>query len=288
MNRQYNNFIGCEAEYDEADIVLFGAPYDGTTSNKPGARFAGRAVRAESVGIETYSPYLQRGLEDIRVFDGGDLELPFGAPEPVLDLIYSYTKKIIGDDKIPVMLGGEHLVTLGAVRALAEKYPDLVIVHFDAHTDLRDEYLGQKLSHACVMRRCHDLVGDGKIISYGVRSGTREEFEWAKEHIYLQKEVAEDEFMDLMSAPVYITIDLDVLDPSVFPGTGTPEAGGLDYKELLDSVAAVCAISKVVGCDLVELSPPYDPSGISTALTCKLLRELLLCLNGGVSDDESA
>jgi agmatinase len=163
-----------------------------------------------------------------------------------------------------------------------------VIVHFDAHTDLRDEYLGQKLSHACVMRRCYDLVGDGKIISYGVRSGTREEFEWAKEHIYLQKEVAEDEFMDLMSAPVYITIDLDVLDPSVFPGTGTPEAGGLDYKELLDSVAAVCAISKVVGCDLVELSPPYDPSGISTALTCKLLRELLLCLNGGVSDDESA
>ncbi|MCL2694619.1 MAG: agmatinase [Oscillospiraceae bacterium] len=288
MNRQYNNFIGCEAEYDEADIVFFGAPYDGTTSNKPGARFAGRAVRAESVGIETYSPYLQRDLEDIKVFDGGELELPFGAPEPVLDLIYSYTKKIISDDKIPVMLGGEHLVTLGAVRALAEKYPDLVIVHFDAHTDLRDEYLGQKLSHACVMRRCHDLVGDSRIISYGVRSGTREEFEWAKEHIYLQKEVAEDEFMDLMSAPVYITIDLDVLDPSVFPGTGTPEAGGLDYKELLDSVAAVCAISKVVGCDLVELSPPYDPSGISTALTCKLLRELFLCLNGGVSDDESA
>jgi len=279
----FNNFIGCESEYDAADIVLFGAPYDGTTSNRPGARFGGAAIRRESFGIETYSPYLDRDLSEIKVYDGGELELPFGDPVPVLEEIYSYTRQIIEDNKLPVMLGGEHLVTLGAVRALVEKYPDLVIVHFDAHADLRDEYLGQKLSHACVIRRCHELVGDGRIYSFGIRSGTREEFEWAKEHIFLEKfeltlHVLDDMAKKLGDTPVYFTVDLDVLDPAYFPATGTPETCGESVYELDAAIKIVCESFNIVGCDLVEYSPPYDASGVCAATACKILRELLLSL----------
>lgn len=283
MQKNIENFIGCDAEYKDADIVIFGAPYDGTTSNKPGARFAGAAIRRESFGIETYSPYLDKDLEDIKVFDGGELELPFGDPVPVLDIIYETAKNIITDNKIPVMLGGEHLITLGAVRAMIEKYPDLHIIHFDAHTDLRDEYLGQKLSHACVIRRCWELVGDKKIFSFGIRSGTREEFEWAKEHIELEKfdltlHTIYDLGKKLGDIPVYFTIDIDVLDSAVFPATGTPEAGGESYFELGAAIRYVCEGFNVVGADLVEYSPPYDHNGVCAAAACKILRELLLSL----------
>jgi len=275
MNPSINTFIGCDNSYNDADIVLFGAPYDGTTSNRPGARFAGSAIRRESYGLETYSPCLDCDLGDIKVFDSGELEVPFGDPVPVLDMIYGHVKAIINDDKLPVMLGGEHLVTLGAVRAMVEKHPDLNIIHFDAHTDLRDDYLGQKLSHATVIRRCHELIGDNRIYSYGIRSGTREEFEWAGEHIYLQRFNLDN--IRETNAPVYLTIDLDVLDPSVFPATGTPEAGGISYNELISGIVSACGMN-IVGCDLVELSPPYDHTGVSTATACKILRELLLCL----------
>ncbi|MCL2697826.1 MAG: agmatinase [Oscillospiraceae bacterium] len=273
-------FIGCGSNYDDACIILFGAPYDGTTSNRPGARFGGGAIRRESFGLETYSPYLERDLNDLKVYDGGEIELSYGAPVPVLKTIYNYTKQVITDEKLPVMLGGEHLVTLGAVRAIVEKYPDLVIIQFDAHLDLRDEYLGQKLSHACVMRRCHELTGDGRIFQFGIRSGDREEFAWAKDRVYTQKfnlDGLDEIVRKLKKKPVYFTIDLDVLDTSVFPATGTPEAGGISFNELLSGISKVCELN-IVGCDLTELSPPYDHSGASTAATCKVLRELLLSL----------
>jgi agmatinase len=280
MTKNIETFLGCDKEYEEANIVLFGAPFDGTTSNRPGARFGGAAIRRESHGLETYSPYLDKDLADIKVFDGGEIELSFGAPVAVLKTIYSYTKKVITDNKIPVMLGGEHLVTLGAVRPLVEKHKDLVIIHFDAHTDLRDEYLGQKLSHACVMRRCHELTGDGRIYQFGIRSGTRDEFEWAKNKIAIQKfnlAGLDKSIGKIGSAPVYFSIDLDVLDTSVFPATGTPEAGGLSFMELLDGIKKVCGLN-IVGCDISELSPPYDHTGASTAVACKIVRELLLSL----------
>jgi agmatinase len=280
MSRNTNTFIGCEAEYAEADIVLFGAPYDGTTSNRPGTRFAGRVMRAESIGIETYSPELDRDLTDIKVFDGGELELPFGDPKPVLEQIYEYVKGIIKDEKLPVMLGGEHLVTLGAFRALHEKYNDINIIHFDAHADLRDEYFGQKLSHASVIRRCHDLTGDGRIFQFGIRSGDREEFKWGRERVFTQRFnlATLDEVADrLRGKPVYFTLDLDILDSGVFPATGTPEAGGIGYNELITGIGKVCELN-IVGCDLCELSPPYDHTGASTAAACKILRELLLNL----------
>ncbi len=276
-----STFLGCDSGYEEARAVIFGVPFDGTTSYRPGTRFASRVMRAESYGLETYSPYQGKDLTDHEVFDGGDLELPFGNVQAVLQRIEEKACAILAQDKIPVMLGGEHLVTLGAVRAAAKKHPDLHILHFDAHTDLRDEYLGEMLSHATVLRRCWDILGDGRIFQYGIRSGDRPEFVWAAEghvamHAFDLQGVAQT-VVKLAGKPLYVTIDLDVLDPSAFPGTGTPEAGGVSFMELLDAILALKS-ANVVACDITELSPPYDPSGTSTATALKILRELLLAI----------
>lgn len=281
MNRNISTFIGCESEYDEAKIVIFGAPFDSTTSYRPGTRFASKAIRAESYGIETYSPYQDRDLEDLKVFDAGDLDLCFGHPARVLDDIEEFTLTLMKDDKFPLMIGGEHLVTLGTVRALKQRYKDLHILHFDAHTDLRNDYMGETLSHATVIRRCWELVGDGKIYQFGIRSGERKEFVWAKEHTYLQKfnlDGLDEAVKELKGKPVYLTIDLDVLDPSIFCGTGTPEAGGVDFTTLLNGILSLSGLN-IVGCDMNELSPQYDQSGTSTAVACKLLRELILMIS---------
>ena len=272
------NFIGCDFEYNAADIVLFGAPFDGTASNRPGSRFAPAAIRAESYGIETYSPYVDKDLTDLRIHDGGDLDLPFGNPAKMVDIIEQYTAKLLSDGKLPVMLGGEHLVTLGAAKAVYEKYPDLHIIHFDAHTDLRDSYMGEKLSHATVIRRCWDFVGDGRIFQFGIRSGEREEFQWARTHTTLRKFdfVGLDEMIEaLADKPVYFTLDLDVVDPSEFCGTGTPEAGGVSFTALREAIEKLGKLN-IVAADIVELAPQLDTSGASTALACKVLREMLL------------
>ena len=276
------NFIGTIPAYSESDIVLFGAPYDSTTSFRPGTRFGPAAMRSESFGIETYSPYQDRDLEEIRVHDAGDLELPFGAPDRALDMIEEKAAAILDDGKVPFLLGGEHLVTLGSVRAAAKRFPDLRIIHFDAHADLREDYLGVALSHACVIRRCHDILGDGRIWQFGIRSGTREEFAFMKEgHVVTEpftlKTLPQVSFQE--GTPVYLTVDMDVLDPSEFPGTGTQEAGGVRFTELLAALRDVMARFRVVALDNVELSPPLDPTGRSTALACKLLREELLALS---------
>jgi len=273
-------FIGCDAEYQDASLVLFGAPFDSTTSYRPGTRYGSSAIRHESFGLETYSPYQDEDLTDYQVFDFGDLELCFGSSEAALADIESLTKQILQDNKFPLLIGGEHLVTLGSFRAIHEKYPDVHIIHFDAHTDLRDDYLGAKLSHACVIRRCHDLIGDGRIHQFCIRSGEREEFRFAKEHTNLHKfnfDGLEEALIQIGDAPIYFTIDLDCLDPSAFPGTGTPEAGGVTFMELLGALQMVSKCN-VVGADVNELSPMLDTSGASTALACKVVRELILAL----------
>ena len=282
MRQNVETFIGCDAAFDEAKIVLFGAPFDSTTSFRPGARFGSAAMRHESFGIETYSPYQDRDLLDYAVFDSGDLELCFGSAESALADIQARAEEILSAGKLPLLLGGEHLVTLGAVRAVAERYPDLHILHFDAHADLRDDYLGAKLSHACVIRRCHDLLGDGRIHQFCIRSGDREEWRFAKTHTELHPftfdglQTCCDE-LARSGAPVYLTIDLDCLDPAYFPGTGTPEAGGVSFPQLLQAILTA-AKTNVVAADLNELAPMLDPTGASTAMTCKVLRELLLAL----------
>ena len=283
MHPNVETFIGCDSSYRAASIVLYGAPYDSTTSYRPGARFGPAAIRHESYGLETYSPYQNADLTDFDVFDSGDLELCFGSSELALADIEARAEEILKDGKFPLLLGGEHLVTLGAVRAAVKKYPDLHIVHFDAHADLRDDYLGAKLSHACVLRRCHELVGDGHIHQFCIRSGDRAEFEFAAQHTEMHK----FDFTGLAQltaqlceskVPVYLTIDLDCLDPSAFPGTGTPEAGGVTFPQLLEAIQMV-AKTNVVGADVNELAPMLDQSGVSTATACKVLRELLLALD---------
>lgn len=278
--RNIHTFLACDNEYSESKIVIFGAPFDSTTSFRPGTRFASSAIRNESFGIEIYSPYQDKDLEEINVFDYGDLELSFGEPSGALDEIEQTTTSILDDGKLPFMIGGEHLVTLGAVRAAYKKYPDLRIVHFDAHADLREDYLGVTLSHASVMRRCHSLVGDKRIFQFGIRSGLREEFQFGAEHLHMQKFNFDgiEKIQDVIKEhPVYLTIDLDVLDPSQFPGTGTPEAGGVTFLELLNAIDAIKGLN-IIAVDVNELSPIYDQSGASTALACKIVRELLLTL----------
>ena len=258
LNKNISTFIACDSEYDQAKIVLFGAGFDGTTSFRPGTRFAPSAIRNESFGIETYSPYQDKDMLDYSYFDSGDI------------------------GKLPFMIGGEHLVTLGSVMAVKDRCDDLYIVHFDAHADLRDEYLGQQLSHACVLRRCYEHVGDGHIFQFGIRSGDRDEFRFADEHTEMHKfnfEGLEETVEKLKGKNVYLTVDLDVLDPSIFPGTGTPEAGGVSFDELRRALTLVCSRLNIVGCDVNELSPVYDQSGVSTAVACKIIREMLLALS---------
>ncbi len=282
LKKNTETFLGCDADWEEARVVLYGAPYDSTTSFRPGTRFGSRAIRAESYGLELYSPYQDAELRG-RVLDSGDLELPFGDPAPALAMIEARAAEILQGGKVPFLLGGEHLVTLGAVRAAAKAHPDLHILHFDAHADLRADYLGSPLSHACVLRRCHELVGDHRIYQFGIRSGDKAEFDWGKGHVFTHKFDLEGlgEALDaLQGKPVYLTVDLDVLDPSVFPGTGTPEPGGVSFDALRRAVTDACRRLKIVAADVNELSPHYDASGISTAAACKIVREMLIALGG--------
>lgn len=273
-------YMSCESSFDEATTVMYGAPFDGTVSNRPGTRFAADAIRSESYGLETYSPYLNKDLEDVRIMDSGDVDITIGNKVKVLEELEDTARTILNAGKLPFMIGGEHLVTLAPMRAVLEKYPDAILVQLDAHTDLRDDYMGEPLSHATVVRRIHDLVGDNRIYQYGIRSGTKEEFDWSETHTVLEK-FSIDTLKDLPgiigNAPVYVTIDLDCLDPSIFPGTGTPEPGGLTYKEL-EPAFKVFEQLNVVAADIVELSPPYDHSGVSNAVAAKVARELLLSI----------
>ena len=281
-----NTLFETEYSYDDADIVIFGAPFDSTTSYRPGTRFASRTMRAESYGLEYYSPGQDIELTDIPFFDAGDLNLSFGDAKQTLNIIENYTAEIMADGKFPLMIGGEHLLTLAPVSVAFRKYSNLALVHFDAHADLRDEYLGVKLSHASVVRRIYDLLGDNSIFQFGIRSGDKAEFDFAKAHTHLQLfdfSGLEEVIKNLQGRPVYFTLDLDVLDPSCFPGTGTPEAGGVTFLELMKAAFKVFDGCEVVGFDMMELSPPYDPSGISTDTALKLLREFLIRINGNLA-----
>lgn len=271
---------GIYSTFQDSKIVVLGAPFDGTTSYRPGTRFGPQAIRQELDGLETYSPYQDKDMVDYNFCDLGDIPLSFGNTEKILDTIGFEVADIINSEKRVVMLGGEHLVSYPAIKSHLEKYPDLHIVHFDAHADLRSDYLGETLSHATVMRRVHDNISSGKVWQFGIRSGTKEEFLFAKENTQMCRfdlSMLDDAIEQIGDAPVYVTIDLDVLDPSIFSGTGTPEPGGITFKELVDGITKLDKLN-IVGSDIVELSPHYDQSGVSTAVACKVLREMLLVM----------
>ncbi len=280
MSLNVMTYMGFDASYEASELVVFGAPFDGTTSFRPGTRFGPAAMRSEFDGLETYSPYMDMDLTDYALHDGGDLDLPFGSKERSLEMLYDKAKEILEDGKVPLMVGGEHLVSYGPIKASAEKYPDLMLLHFDAHADLREDYMDEPFSHATVIRRAHDILGDGRIYQFGIRSGERTEFEFASAHTTMEKFSAQtlESVVEAMGdKPVYVTIDLDIMDPSIFPGTGTPEPGGVTFKEMMQITGLLSRLN-IVGADVVELSPHYDPTGASTAAACKVLRELTLAV----------
>jgi agmatinase len=273
-----NHFLSGDSSYEECEICIVGLPYDGTSSYRPGSRFGPNAIRKASWGMETYSPGLQRDLADLKICDLGDLEIPFGNREMALAKIKEAIGKIIDDGKYPVFLGGEHLVTLPIVEALLTRFPNLAVVQLDAHADLRDEYLGETLSHSTVMRRVSEILEPGGLFQFGVRSGTREEFSYANTMGSLY-DFTEDGFNKSLrrinDKPLYISLDLDVLDPSILPGTGNPEPGGVDFTEMIRFLQ-ILAKARVIGFDVVELTPNHDPSEVSSIVTSKLVREMIL------------
>jgi len=281
MESNIQTFIGCDAKYSEASIIIFGAPFDGTTSFRPGTRFAPEYIRMDSYGLETYSPYLDKDLINYNLMDIGNLDLPFGNAKRSLKMIEEKAAEIFSANKKSFLIGGEHLVSLGNITAAYKKYPNLKLLHFDAHADLRDDYMEEKLSHASVIRRVWDLLGDGNIYQFCIRSGAKEEFGWGRNHTILEKFTYNNLIETVKKigkdTPIYVTIDLDVFDPSVFPGTGTPEPGGISFKDMMNIISSLQGLN-IVGGDIVELSPHYDASGISTAVACKVMRELLLIM----------
>ncbi len=267
------NWQGATENFEEANCIMVGLPYDGTCSFKPGSRFAPQEIRIASHGLETYSPILDKDMFEIKFYDAGELEFQFGNREDTLLKIKRAAKEVFSQDKTWLGIGGEHLVTLPAVKACYEKYPDLAIIYFDAHADLIEEYLNEKLSHAAVMRRISEFIGAKNLIQTGIRSGTKEEYEWIRKNKTLFN--TQEEFIARINE--YLSIDLDVLDPSIFSGTGAPEPGGYSYNELINRIAGLKGLN-IVGADVVELSPHYDPSGVSAITAAKVIREVLLLL----------
>jgi agmatinase len=278
-----NVFILSSDDYAASRAVIYGMPMDFTVSFRPGSRFGPARIREVSIGLEEYSPYLDRSLEDITYFDAGDLLLPFGNAGKSLEIIGEYVRGLLTDGKFPFGLGGEHLVSWPIFREVYAKYPDLAIIHFDAHADLREHYEGEPLSHSTPLRKAAGLIGGRNIYQFGIRSGSREEFQFARENINFHPfEVLEPlrkVLPELAGRPVYLTIDIDVLDPSCAPGTGTAEAGGITSKELLAAIHVMAASGiNVVGADIVEVAPAYDPTEQTQIVASKLIREILLGL----------
>ncbi len=269
------NWIGSTDSYKDAKIVMVGLPFDGTCSYRPGSRFAPERLRLASWGLEDYSPVYDRHLDDVRFYDAGELEFPLGNTQKTLDVIEKNAKVIFNDNKKFLGIGGEHLVTLPAVKAAAEKFENLAIIHFDAHTDLREDYLGEKLSHASVMRRIGEIVGFENIKQIGIRSGLKEEFELMKRYNTVANNLSDLDA--IKNKKIFLTIDVDVLDPSVLPGTGTPEPDGLLYRELAQWIKSLKDFD-IIGADIVELAPDYDKSEVSTATVSKIVRDVLMIL----------
>jgi agmatinase len=277
-----NVFIKSHPSYEDSSVVLYGMPMDWTVSYRPGSRFGPARIREVSIGLEEYSAYLDRELEEVKYFDAGDIPLPFGNPQRSIDMIEDYIDQLLADGKIPFGMGGEHLVSWPVMKAIAKKNPDLAIIHMDAHTDLREEYEGEPLSHSTPIRKIAEHIGPENVYSFGIRSGMKEEFQWAKENgMHISKfevlEPLKEILPTLEGRPVYVTIDIDVLDPAHAPGTGTVDCGGITSKELLASIHAIAHSGvNVVGADLVEVAPIYDPSEQTANTASKLIREMLL------------
>ena len=269
------NWMGQNEDYKTSDVIMLGLPFDGTVSYRSGSRFAPEQIRLASWGLEDYSPRFDKHLQDVNFHDIGDLEFPLGNTYKSLDLIEKNVEEIYKDGKRVFGIGGEHLVTLPEVKAVSKFYKDLAIVHFDAHTDLREEYLGEEMSHSAVIRHISKIVGPQNLKQIGIRSGMKDEWEFMKQNNTLCHKYSDLDC--LKGKKIFVTVDLDCLDPSVMPGTGTPESGGMQFNELVGWFEYLKNFD-IVGADVVELAPDYDASGVSTAVATKVIRELLMVM----------
>jgi len=284
FNNENAIFMGAKRNPDDCSIGIFGVNYDGTCSFKPGARFGPEAIRQVSSCLETYCPNLNKDLEDILYVDFGSILIDKNDSKSVIESVKSATNFLINKRLSPIMLGGEHSITTGAIEALVKKYPDLILVQLDAHADLRESYIGNKHSHACTMKRCLEVLPEKKILQVGIRSGTKEEFQIMQNNNQLvnfcpsgNAEKLRQALLPYSKCPIYLTIDLDWFDPSLLAGTGTPEPGGFfwnDFEEILKTLRDF----RIVASDIVELSPEIDKSGVSSIVAAKVLRSLILSL----------
>ena len=267
--------MGSREDQSDSRIILLGCPLDATSSFRSGTRFAPDSIRKASWTLETYSPYLKRDLEDLSFYDAGNLDLPQGNLDYSLQVIKAAAVEAAEQELTLLSLGGEHLVTFPLIEGLRESFNHIQIIHFDAHADLRDHYEGQRLSHATALRRVKEMGGID-IFQIGIRSGTREEFDDVN---LFSSPASLLEAID-RNAPVYVTFDLDVFDPSLTPGVTTPEPGGLTFREMVEYFSALSVLT-IVGADIVELAPDYDATFVSSVTAAKVARELLLLLESG-------
>ena len=278
MQFMERTFLSANASWEKSNIVILGCPFDGSASFRPGARFGPSEIRKASWGIETYSPYFRRDLSQLRVHDMGDLELPLGEKKGSLGLIREAIRGILSKKKFPILLGGEHLITLPIVEEILRVYPSLHLLQIDAHADLREDYLGDTLSHCTVMKRVVDRLGEGRLFQIGIRSGIEEEFRLArrmKSIVPLDQDSLRSMVKRFRNKPIYITLDLDVIDLGLLPGVGTPEPGGLTFQGFLSLLKEIQPLH-VIGFDMVELTPDYDPTRISSITAAVILREMIL------------
>ncbi len=285
FNKDGAIFMGAQRSIDQCKVSLLGVPYDGTCCFRPGARFGPSAIREDSYGIETYCPQLNLDLEDIKFADLGSLDVPFGDTQLVIKYVKDATDILLKNNLRPLIIGGEHSITSGVIKSIITNYPDLIMIQLDAHADLRDEWLGNKYSHACTMQRCLEILPSKKIFQIGIRSGTKLEFTEMKKTKRLIPHTIGDQAQYLEKAlegfngiPIYLTFDLDWFDPSILPGTGTPEPGGYFWNDFA-AILEVLKSHNLIGADVVELAPKLDNSGISSILAAKVIRSLIMLLN---------
>jgi len=285
FNNEGPIFMGAKKNSSNCSIGIFGVNYDGTTSFKPGARFGPNAIRDVSESLETYCPFLNKDLNFINYFDAGSLKINSSDTYSIIKKVKSGTNLLVNNNLKPIILGGEHSISIGVIEALVEKYPDLIMIQLDAHADLRNSYQDNKYSHACTIRRCLELLPSKKVIQIGIRSGTKEEFAIMKNNHQLIQFNAGDSILKIQkllepfkSQPIYLTIDLDWFDPSLLPGTGTPEPGGFFWHDF-ENIIGLLNTFKIIGCDIVELSPGIDSSGISSVVAAKTARSLIMTLD---------
>jgi agmatinase len=280
-------FIACHRSLEAARIVLYGIPFEGRVNLRKGADGGPRDLRLASDSIETYSPFLDRDMEDLPIADIGDCELPDGAaPREQLDAARDEIRGWWRPGLIPFMLGGDHTATVPVIEALAPAFPDLRILQLDAHPDLREEFLGERYNYASAMARVMDTVPPERVYQVGIRTGAREEYARRRPRFFPAFAVHPVDAVrtvlpELRGHPLYVTIDVDVLDPAEAPGTGSPEPGGLRVPELIDLVRLL-GDCRVIGGDLVEVAHAWDPSGRTGIAASWVIREALLTWWGDV------